>query len=230
MLKAFKIDSEKTIQAIRNRGAIVEAPCRISKMVRFEVGRFGAFSFCRGGDFSKVKSVGRFCSIAWDVTLGAEEHRISMLTTGTFLNSNWDFEALSDYYARNSEERAEFLSAIRSNRARNSQSVVIGSDVWIGKGAVIRRGVTVGDGAVIGANSVVSTDVPPYTVVTGIPAEPLRTRFSRETVSNLMVAKWWDMSLESLDGIPWARPDEASIELRKRRESGNFTEAVYPVL
>jgi lipopolysaccharide O-acetyltransferase len=53
--------------------------------------------------------------------------------------------------------------------------VVIGPAVHIGCGAVILPGVTIGEGAVVGANSVVSRSVPPYTVVAGVPAKPLRT-------------------------------------------------------
>ena len=53
--------------------------------------------------------------------------------------------------------------------------VSIGHRAWIGFGASILKGVTVGEGAVIGANSVVTRDVPPYTVVAGNPARPVRT-------------------------------------------------------
>jgi maltose O-acetyltransferase len=49
-------------------------------------------------------------------------------------------------------------------------SITVGPDAWIGTGAVVLPGVTVGEGAVVGANSVVTRDVPPYTVVGGAPA------------------------------------------------------------
>ena len=53
--------------------------------------------------------------------------------------------------------------------------VVIEDEVWIGEGAVILKGVTVGRRAVIGANSVVTKDVPAYTVVAGVPARVIRS-------------------------------------------------------
>ncbi|MDY7075377.1 MAG: acyltransferase [Chloroflexota bacterium] len=59
------------------------------------------------------------------------------------------------------------------------QGIRIGDNVWIGAQATIVDGVTVGDGAVIGANSVVTRDVPPDTVVAGVPARPLRKRGER---------------------------------------------------
>jgi maltose O-acetyltransferase len=52
--------------------------------------------------------------------------------------------------------------------------IVIGSDVWIGTGAVILPNITVWEGAVVGANSVVTRDVPPYTVVGGVPAHHIK--------------------------------------------------------
>jgi acetyltransferase-like isoleucine patch superfamily enzyme len=51
--------------------------------------------------------------------------------------------------------------------------VVIEDEVWIGEGAVILKGVTIGKRAVVGANAVVTKDVPPYTVVGGIPAREI---------------------------------------------------------
>jgi len=51
-----------------------------------------------------------------------------------------------------------------------SAPVVIGDNVWIGSGAVILPGVTLGAGCIVGAGAVVTRDVPPRTVVTGVPA------------------------------------------------------------
>lgn len=56
----------------------------------------------------------------------------------------------------------------------------IGRDCWIGYRAVIAAGVTIGDGAVVGAGAVVTKDVPPYTVVAGVPARSIRSRFKSE--------------------------------------------------
>jgi len=53
--------------------------------------------------------------------------------------------------------------------------ITIGNDAWLGTGAVILPDVTIGEGAVVGANSVVTRDVPPYTIVAGIPAKKIRT-------------------------------------------------------
>lgn len=56
------------------------------------------------------------------------------------------------------------------------KGVTIGRNVWIACGAIILPGVTVSDGAVVAAGSVVTKDVPPYTVVGGVPARVIKVR------------------------------------------------------
>lgn len=58
--------------------------------------------------------------------------------------------------------------------------VYIGNDVWIGDRALILPGVHIGDGSIIAAGAVVTKDVPPYSIVAGVPARKIRDRFERE--------------------------------------------------
>ncbi len=60
--------------------------------------------------------------------------------------------------------------------------VVIGDNVWIGRNATILSGVTVGEGAVIAANSVVNKDVPPYTIVGGVPARIIKSADNKDNL------------------------------------------------
>lgn len=64
--------------------------------------------------------------------------------------------------------------------------IIIEDDVWIGLGATILSGVHIGQGAVIAAGSVVSKDVPPYAIVAGTPAKPLKNRVSDDIISFLL--------------------------------------------
>ena len=78
---------------------------------------------------------------------------------------------------------------------------MIGNDVWIGQNAVILPGVHIGDGAIIGANSVVGSDVAPYTIVVGNPAKVLRRRFDDELIGLLLRFRWWDKSAEEINSL-----------------------------
>lgn len=85
--------------------------------------------------------------------------------------------------------------------------IVIGNDVWIGYEAVILSGVKIGDGAVIGARAVVTKDVPPYTVVGGVPAKTIRKRFDDATVEKLLALRWWGWDKEKSSAVfpPFSR-------------------------
>lgn len=58
---------------------------------------------------------------------------------------------------------------------------IVGNDVWIGHGAIIIGGVKIGEGSIIAAGSVVTKDVPPFTIVGGNPARVIKQRFNSET-------------------------------------------------
>lgn len=73
------------------------------------------------------------------------------------------------------------LSTWIGNRDQRSRDAVsIGRDVWIGASSVILGGVKIGEGAVVGAGSVVTRDVPSYSIVVGNPARVVGTRFDSE--------------------------------------------------
>lgn len=80
----------------------------------------------------------------------------------------------------------------------NRGDIVLGNDVWIGYEAVLLSGVTIGDGAIVGARALVTEDVPPYTIVGGVPARPIRKRFPAETIAALQALRWWDWPPEKL--------------------------------
>lgn len=125
--------------------------------------------------------IGKFCSIATGVTvIAGGDHRLDWVTTYP-LHAKLNLSGVSP-----------------SDCHISKGDVVIGSDVWIGRGAVILSGVEVGDGAVIGAHSVVAKAVPPYAVVVGNPAAVVSMRFKDEQVRDLLRIRWWDWPLERI--------------------------------
>ena len=96
---------------------------------------------------------------------------------------------------------------------------VVENDVWIGQNAVILPGVHIGNGAIIGANSVVGSDVAPYTIVAGNPAKPIRKRFDEELIALMLAWKWWDKPIEEIDAlIPVLTSSDLSAVKEKIKE------------
>lgn len=74
----------------------------------------------------------------------------------------------------------------------------IGNDVWIGYEATIMPGVKIDSGAIIATKSVVTADVPAYSVVGGNPAKVIKYRFDKSTINELLAIAWWDWSAEKI--------------------------------
>jgi phosphonate metabolism protein (transferase hexapeptide repeat family) len=130
-------------------------------------------------------TIGKFCSIAANSRINALEHPIERITQ----------HKLS--YRPN--EYFRWLGVDAAFRARRqAKTVSIGNDVWIGHGAVIMPGISIGNGAIVGANTVVTKDVPAYTIVAGVPAKPLRQRFTPEIAARIESLAWWDWPPEKL--------------------------------
>ncbi|OGT38733.1 MAG: hypothetical protein A3F11_03665 [Gammaproteobacteria bacterium RIFCSPHIGHO2_12_FULL_37_14] len=87
-------------------------------------------------------------------------------------------------------------SSSYETRWPNKGDTIVGNDVWIGHESLIMPAVSIGDGAIIASRSVVTKDIPPYTIVAGNPAKVIRKRFDEETMLSLLEIKWWDWPIE----------------------------------
>ena len=70
--------------------------------------------------------------------------------------------------------------------------IIIENDVWVGARSTIMSGVKISNGAVVAAGSVVTKDVPPYTIVGGNPARIIKYRFDESQIEKLLKISWWD--------------------------------------
>ena len=129
--------------------------------------------------------IGKFCSIACGAKFifNSANHTLSSVST-------YPFPIFFEEWGLNIKDVAAAWD--------NKGDIIIGNDVWIGYEAVIMAGVTVGDGAIIGTRAVVTKDVPPYTIVGGVPAKPIRKRFDNETLDELLKIRWWDWPEEKI--------------------------------
>lgn len=142
-------------------------------------------------------SIGKFCSIALGVKIGLSSHNYNYVTTHPFILKG-------KHSTKNHESRG-----IKTK-------TIIGNDVWIAADAIIFLGVKIGDGAVIASGSIVTKDVPSYTIVAGVPAKIIKKRFNDVTIENLMETKWWNWDKDKInENISLFKDVEKFIENEK---------------
>ena len=169
-----------------NRPALRD--CRIDKTAKVGTGsncintQMGRYSYMGKNNSVCNTSIGAFCSIASYCAIGGGDHALDAVSTSSV------FYEGKNVFGRNFAQIHRELN----------KPVTIGNDVWIGEGVFISSGITVGNGAVIGAHSVVTHDVPAYSVMAGAPAKLLRYRFDEEEIRKLQELKWWNWSEDQL--------------------------------
>lgn len=143
-----------------------------------------------GSELHDVSSIGRYCSIAKNVTIGQDRksHPLSWLSSHSGLVG-----------------LRQQLSGAAPHHDGVRQTI-IGHDVWIGMDVLILEGVTIGTGAVIGAQSLITKDVPPYAIVMGSPAQVKRYRFDQPTIDSLLASQWWNLTARQLADLPIEDP------------------------
>jgi virginiamycin A acetyltransferase len=124
-------------------------------------------------------TIGKYCQLGADVALHATNHPISSMTT--YINKNL------------------FNGELKGLKEENE--IVIGNDVWIGHGVIIVGNINIGNGAILAAGSVITKDVPAYTIVGGVPAKIIKKRFSDQIIHEIETLKWWNLSEVELEKI-----------------------------
>jgi phosphonate metabolism protein (transferase hexapeptide repeat family) len=145
----------------------------------------GDYTYVAHGSEVIYTTVGKFCSIAAHVRINPGNHPMERAS-----QSHFTYRA-SRYFPGEGDEAAFF-------DWRRSHAVTIGHDVWIGHGAVILAGRTIGTGSVVAAGAIVTKDVPPYAIVAGNPARPIRERFPQVVADGMQALAWWDWPHERL--------------------------------
>lgn len=133
--------------------------------------------------FQNVR-IGKMCSIAAMVRIGATDHPMERILQHTLTYR-------SERYGFAENDTAFF-------QRRLARKTIIGHDVWIGHGAIIKPGITVGNGAVIGSGTIVTKDVPPFAIVAKTPMEIIRYRFTPEQIERIEAIQPWNFTPEQL--------------------------------
>ena len=136
--------------------------------------------------------IGRYCSIADNVTFLVSTHPVSHFVSthpcfySTKRQSGFTFV---------NEQRYEEFPKIEGSQ----YSIEVGNDVYIGYGAIIIGPCRIGNGVVVAAGAVVKGDVPDYCIVGGVPAKIIRKRFSDNQISFLNQFQWWEKDLNWIE-------------------------------
>ena len=125
--------------------------------------------------------IGKFCQIAANTKfiMNGSIHQINSISTYPFKIFSHGFK----------EAKLEPIF---------KGDTIIGNDVWIGYDVTFMPGVKVSNGAIIGSKTVVTKDVPAYSVVGGNPAKIIKYRFSADKIEFLNSLNWWDWSIEKI--------------------------------
>lgn len=129
-------------------------------------------------------TIGKFCALATGTRflMNGGNHRTAPFSTYPFILFGGDW-------------RNRFPD---ENNFPVKGDTTIGNDVWTGWNSIIMPGVTIGDGAVIASCSVVTKDVPAYTIVGGNPARVIRQRFDDKIVEKLLELQWWNWDIDKI--------------------------------
>lgn len=203
--RGLHIDRDAKVLSLR-----FEAPARLFA-IKASALTIGAWSYVQpGATMGGTVSIGRYCSIASDFRAVLPSHPTDWLSTSTAQYSRRQFGFWMP----------EDVPVLRRDQPKPSAS--IGNDVWIGGNVTVLKGVSIGDGAIVGTGSVVTRDVPPYSIVGGVPAKIIRMRFEPEMVQRMQRVRWWQYDRNAMGSVPFDHPNAALDEIERLVTQGDL--------
>lgn len=133
-------------------------------------------------------SVGNYSCIGANTVLGVGQHPTNLLTYHSifYKKGNWGWHEEWSKYPEGFQEQAH---------------ITVGNNVWIGQKVVIMDGVTIGDNSIVATGAIVTKNVPPYSIVGGVPAKVIKTMFDEEMRKRLDEIQWWNLPDEEISKV-----------------------------
>lgn len=180
---------------------IIASPSVVYSATLFSSSTLGGYSYLAPSCDASQVVIGNYTSIARGFVVGLD-HPKDLLTASPVAWRPWIPGC--DFPGRTTHEYKP------SN---------IGSDVWIGANVILKAGVTIGDGCIIGAGSIVTKDIPPYSVAVGNPCKVIRTRFSKDVIERIQRLRWFDYDWSNQQ-IDWKTPNSSLDAMERELDNG----------
>ncbi|MDB4293006.1 CatB-related O-acetyltransferase [Maribacter sp.] len=184
---------------------------RINRNVVFVDSFLGRGTYINNASYFVRSKIGRFCSIGANVKLITGEHPLNRNVA-----THPSFFSLKKQAGFTFSEEQTFKE-VKFADDNDEYCIIIENDVWIGTNVLLLSGITIKTGAVVAAGAVVTKDVEPYTIVAGIPAKKIKSRFTEAEIDYLLESKWWDKSVD------WLKKNYRSFEDFETFKSKNET-------
>jgi acetyltransferase-like isoleucine patch superfamily enzyme len=211
-LKSNDISINTNNDAANPNVVFIQPKAKIEPHVRFagnHLYSMGSFSYSRS-NFIDIE-VGRYCSIGRGCKIMGPEHPLNWVSTSPVFYSD---SLLTKYNSGSNNKAKKFISP--------PLKISVGSDVWIGNNCSFKPGIKIGHGSVIAANSIVTKDVPTFSIFAGNPAVFIRYRFEFDVVQEMLDTRWWEYDLKDLLLLSFDDPKKFINEFNHCREKGEI--------
>lgn len=184
----------------------------LARHQKVQIGHYSYGPILKWGRLPRGTRVGNWTSVGRDLLVVRRNHPVDRVTQHPFF-----------YNAKLGVVASDTIEQVTDN------PLEIGHDVWIGDRVTILGSCkSIGNGAIVAAGAVVTRDVPPYAIMVGIPARPLRDRFPPEIQQHLEASRWWEFDLPTLlplrdalmEPLTQARAEAFEARCRAQRDAG----------
>ncbi len=217
----MNISSNSSVEILKNTGinlnsgvnisgsGVLVNPCLVYSLTNFTNLSLGGYSYLSPLCEVFNLTIGNYCSIARGFIVGLS-HPMDLLTANPIAwrpfipERNFPGHTNHDY-----------------------KHSFIGNDVWIGANVILKEGLTIGDGCIIGAGSVITKDIPPYSIAVGNPCRVIRPRFDDKFLSRVIKSEWFNYDWSEFH-INWDNADKTldfiqnTIDLNNHRGFDSF--------
>lgn len=170
------------------RDSFVGHHCQIQRNCDLLRAKVGDYTIIEKNAIIHDVEIGKFCEISWHCSMGGDNHNYKLPSIHHFYwHPQFGFEEKQDTLGKKNFYKKLF-----------SEECSIGNDVWVGSGVTVNRKVRVGNGAILASGCVVTSDVPAYAIMGGVPARIIKFRFDEKTIERMLKIAWWDWPISIL--------------------------------